>query len=137
MRSMADQVRAALAQRPEIAFAILFGSAASGNMGPSSDVDIAVRFRPGRAPAGWDFGGLVMHLESALSRRVDLIDLAATSSTLLHFEMAKGCLVKGDENEFVDFKCRAFRNWRDFRPRFERMAKAFAASVLGSAGNET
>lgn len=132
MSSVIDRVRDVVATREEIAFAVVFGSAAEDRLGPTSDVDIAVRFEPGRAPEGWEFGGVVAALESAVGRRVDLVDLARVSSTVLRMEIGKGKLVKGSHDELVRFKVRAFRDWREFGPRFKRLARAMAAAVAGA-----
>lgn len=128
-----ELVRSALATRPEIALAAAFGSVPAGRATASSDLDLAVRFEPGREPHGWEYGGLVAALEGALGRRVDLVDLERAQSTVLRMEIAKGQLLKGEPDEWVRFKVRAFRDWRDFGPRFRRLARAAGASRGGAA----
>jgi predicted nucleotidyltransferase len=49
----------------------LFGSAARGDSGPSSDVDFLVEFEPGRSL--FDHGGLVMDLQELLGCKVDVV----------------------------------------------------------------
>lgn len=49
----------------------LFGSAARGDAGPDSDVDILVDMEPGRSL--FDVGGLLMDLQDLLGRRVDIV----------------------------------------------------------------
>ena len=51
----------------------LFGSAARGEMGPESDVDIMVEFEPGVRIGLIRFESLVEELESLAERRVDLV----------------------------------------------------------------
>ena len=51
----------------------LFGSAARGEMGPWSDVDIMVEFEPGVRIGLIRFESLVEELESLAERRVDLV----------------------------------------------------------------
>ena len=51
----------------------MFGSAARGEMGPESDVDIMVEFEPGVRIGLIRFESLVEELESLAERRVDLI----------------------------------------------------------------
>ena len=51
----------------------LFGSAARGEMGPGSDVDIMVEFEPGVRIGLIRFESLVEELESLAERRVDLV----------------------------------------------------------------
>ncbi len=65
---------AALCRKYGVKKLSLFGSAARGEMGPQSDVDLMVEFRPGQAPSLWD--GPDMHKDfSSLfdGRRVDLV----------------------------------------------------------------
>lgn len=50
----------------------LFGSVARGDSTDASDVDLIVRFEPGRSLL--DHGGLVMDLRELLGTRVDVID---------------------------------------------------------------
>jgi uncharacterized protein len=50
----------------------IFGSVARGDAGEESDLDLIVRFEPGRSLL--DHGGLVMDLRELLGRRVDVID---------------------------------------------------------------
>jgi predicted nucleotidyltransferase len=50
----------------------LFGSMARGDNIDSSDLDLIVRFQPGRSLL--DHGGLVMDLHELLGMRVDVID---------------------------------------------------------------
>ena len=51
----------------------LFGSAARGEMGPESDIDIMVEFEPGVRTGLTKFETLVDELESLVGRRVDLV----------------------------------------------------------------
>lgn len=131
--AVAEQVRRALRAHPEIAFAILFGSAAEEKLRPHSDIDLAVRFSPESRPDGWEYGGLLASLEDALKRRVDLVDLERTRSTVLRLEVSKGVLVKGDEEEMIRTRVRAYRDWRDFGPRFRRCARAMALHLEEAA----
>ena len=48
------------------------GSAARGDHGPDSDVDVV--FDAGRDLDYWRLGGLQMDLQDAIGRRVDLVD---------------------------------------------------------------
>jgi predicted nucleotidyltransferase len=50
----------------------IFGSVARGDATESSDLDLIVRFEPGRSLL--DHGGLVMDLRDLLNIRVDVID---------------------------------------------------------------
>jgi len=124
-----QQARDVLAAQEGIAFAVLFGSAARGALRASSDVDLAVRFAEDARCQGWELGGIIATLEEAFGRRVDLVDLKTTSSAVLGMEIARGVLVKGSTEELVRLRVRAYRTWREFGPRFRRMARAQAAAI--------
>jgi predicted nucleotidyltransferase len=49
----------------------VFGSAARGDMGPESDIDIMVEFFPG-VVHGWDYFGIETELAQMFGRHVDL-----------------------------------------------------------------
>lgn len=49
----------------------IFGSAARGDAGPESDVDVLVDLEPGRSLL--DLGGLLMDLQDLLGARVDVV----------------------------------------------------------------
>jgi len=51
----------------------LFGSAARGEMGPESDIDIMVEFEPGVRIGLVRFESLIDELESIAGRKVDLV----------------------------------------------------------------
>ncbi len=50
----------------------IFGSVARGDATPDSDLDLIVRFDPGRSLL--DHGGLVMELRELMKMKVDVID---------------------------------------------------------------
>ena len=66
-----DQI-VAVAKRHGASGVRLFGSVARGDATPASDVDLIVRFDPGRSL--FDHGGLVMDLRDLLGANVDVID---------------------------------------------------------------
>jgi predicted nucleotidyltransferase len=49
----------------------IFGSAARGSADPDSDIDLLVELEPGRSL--FDLGGLLMELQDALNREVDVV----------------------------------------------------------------
>lgn len=120
---MTEKLRETLAARPEVTFAILFGSAARGELTPASDVDVAVTLREGIA--AWDLGGLAVDLETAAGRPVDLVVLNRVKGALLRHEIAGGVLLKGSDEDFVGFRRMSFREWREFEPRLRRLSDAF------------
>lgn len=68
-----DDIRAALRQVPHVEAAWVFGSAARGNLRPSSDLDVAVLTAHPLSPE--DKLHVIEHLAQLSGRSVDLIDL--------------------------------------------------------------
>ena len=72
-------LRPLLAERFHVRRLGYFGSFATGQPGPDSDVDVLVEFTQ---PLGWDFFELEEVLENALQRRVDLVTVEALKAQL-------------------------------------------------------
>lgn len=94
-RSRAQAVMAALPRlkevfqgHPEVASAYLFGSVIEGELGKSSDVDVAVSGR-----LGGEFFALWRELDEICPVRVDLVALEDTSATLQSLVRERGRLV--------------------------------------------
>lgn len=63
-----------LCRRYHIKKLSLFGSAARGEMGPDSDVDLMVEFEPNRAPSFWEAGDMEAEFSVLFGdRRVDFV----------------------------------------------------------------
>lgn len=131
MRDTLSAIQQILDQRPDVLSAVIFGSLAAGTARPSSDVDLAVDLKAEAFPSAWELGGLVDELSRAVGRRVDLVVLAQVRSSLLRREISKGVLVKGSHEGWVEFRRRAFREWREFAPRFRRYTDAAIRKGLG------
>jgi predicted nucleotidyltransferase len=108
---------ASLATRPEIRFAILYGSAAEG--GTFRDLDIGVSVDRARVPADAE-------LEYALRLADELADLVAhpvdvrviNSAPLpFRYNVSRGIpLAARDEDELYSFLERTWDEWLDFKP---------------------
>lgn len=59
----------------------VFGSAARGDLGPDSDVDLLYELTPG-ARLGWEIEDLTDELAAVLGRRVDLVARSALHDRL-------------------------------------------------------
>jgi predicted nucleotidyltransferase len=57
----------------------VFGSVARGQARPDSDIDLVVDFEPGRTVL--DLSGLILDLEDALGRSVDVVELSGRTLT--------------------------------------------------------
>ena len=52
----------------------LFGSVVREDFGPDSDIDVMVRFDPGKQPRGLSFFGIAPELEELFGRSVDVTE---------------------------------------------------------------
>ncbi len=85
---------------PFIDFAVLFGSAAEGRMLPMSDVDVGIYVT--RDLSLDELGGLVVALEKAVKRDVDVVivnDLPRTNPVLAFEAVARGTLLFARDRE--------------------------------------
>lgn len=121
-------LRQLLEAHPEIELAVVFGSTVTGKAGPRSDVDLAIRLSS--SPGPWALGGLAMEVERATGRRADIVLFEPSLSTLLRHEISKGMLLKGSREDWIEFRRRTFREWREFEPRFHRIHAAHARRWL-------
>lgn len=98
-----DALRVAVAA-DEIALAVLFGSYAAGDQGPFSDLDVAVRFRPG-VPRSRRLELLdaltVAIVETTGIEAVDLLDLDAVGPAVGYAALSTGTLVHGDRSAAI------------------------------------
>ncbi len=82
------RARDILQSEKDLRLAIVYGSMATGNVRPDSDVDLGVLFgQPMTAQQKMDLAG---RLEQALLRGVDLVDLSTACATLLRQILRKG-----------------------------------------------
>ena len=100
-------------EREDIAFAILFGSAARGKVRKEGDIDIAIYFRPEKNVEWENFGRrykgenrIALDLENLLKKEIDLVVLNRARSILADEIIRKGepILIR-DKGMFMDFLC--------------------------------
>jgi len=129
MRPPERSLLQALESWPGVRLAVLFGSAARGQSGPRSDLDVGVRLEPGTETAA----ALEVALARATGRRVDLVRLD-TAPPLLRFEIARdgSLLLERAPHAWADFRARAMTDWWDWAPT-ARLFHAAAASRLRAA----
>jgi predicted nucleotidyltransferase len=116
-----ERLAAVLGRRPEVRFALLFGSAASRGPEAARDVDVAVSFA--RPTTLMERGRLAGALEDAVGREVDLVDLDE-ASTLLRFEVVKTGrpVAVGDAAALTRFRALVPLEYYDLEPFLEREA---------------
>jgi predicted nucleotidyltransferase len=127
---MLDRLRRALEAEADVAYALVFGSAARGPLRPDSDVDVAVQLHGDAARDLAVLGALVARLESAVGRTVDLVLLDAAPPPLAYRAFRDGhLLVARDPAALSARKARAVLDYLDFKPVEERCT----AGVLRAA----
>ena len=127
---MLDALRRVLAGEPDVAYALVFGSATREALRPDSDVDVAIELRSGAPRDVLALGTLAAGIESAVGRRVDLVLLDEAPPPLAYRIFRDGrILVDHDHAALVRRKARAILDYLDFKP-FEDLC---AAGVLRAA----
>ena len=78
--SLQAAIGEALADVPDVAFALVFGSFARGTAHAGSDIDVALGFGWGRCPGAYELGAIVSRLEGVASNHIE--DLLGFCDTL-------------------------------------------------------
>ena len=113
MSDVVEIIRTFLRAQQKVKFAYLFGSVASGEAGPLSDVDLAV-YVDGRL----DMFNYRLKLMEALavilkSENFDLIILNNAPIVLTHEVISGGIVLKDDRQRRIMFESRALRQYLD------------------------
>jgi hypothetical protein len=128
-------LRSFFEKRPEVAAACLFGSAATGRLGPLSDLDIGVliaRSEIGRLSVSLDYQAeLLTELMRVLkSNDVDLVLLHEAPPLLAHRVLRDGIFFfVADPAALADFRFHALQRYLDTRMIREVQAKALAGRI--------
>lgn len=123
-----DKLRAALAGRADLRFAILFGSSVSRGPDAARDVDVALA--PRVSMSLMELGALAVDLERAIGHDVDVIDLDG-ASTLLRWEVLRGGRVVhvSDEDALRAFRVYVPLEYADLRPYLELEAEGLRRAL--------
>ena len=129
---MVETIRDALAGRPEVLEAYLFGSRARGDARPGSDTDVAVYLDP---VAAQDVAGLAAMVAADLiaalrDNRVDLVVLNTAPPLLYHRVLRDGIRVLArDLRATTTREGRALSRYCDYLPFQRRIDAVHAARV--------
>lgn len=115
---------------PPLRLALLFGSAARGELRDDSDLDIGIVPQDADLTLA-DEVELQRRLEQASGRAVDLLRLDRANTFLLG-QVARDAqpLVEARPGAFVRFRVRALSEWLDFKPDFDRAATVFRQRLM-------
>ncbi len=118
------RIRKALARRPGVELALLFGSRATGREAPDSDVDLAVD-----AP-GEDLFALAGDVSAELGLEVDIVDLADANIPLLH-QLVRDSVVAYEKTHgrAAAWRARALCSLETDLPWFRRMRDAWLSRI--------
>lgn len=114
-----DILQSLLARFPQVQLAVLFGSMASGNETPDSDIDIAVQMP--RPMSAAERIALTEAIALAFKRPVDLIDLRTVGQPLLDQIVGSGKQVAGTRHLWGDLIYRNIMENEDFVPYQKRI----------------
>ncbi len=116
-------LKTALIAKPEIRFAYLFGSLATGTANVLSDIDVAVFIDPTYKHPSCGYGyqsELIEELSSLLSHTVDVVILNKAPTLLKHRVVSKGILIFSlSDTERRDFHETTNRNYLDLKPIYK------------------
>jgi len=130
---MLDAVRDILERDKRIAYALIFGSRATGRARPDSDLDVAIGVPRGVRLTALELGRMVSDLEAAVSLQVDVVIVGeATIPVRFHvFRDGQPVFVR-DRDEMVRQKAQAIIDWLDFQPTHDILvAGALRAAARG------
>ena len=133
--NLADFFRA---RASDVVAVYLFGSQASGNILPTSDVDVAVLFdRPNRDFVSAQMDEILRQLPRLLRKDVHPVALNSAGEVLLKQLLSKGrCLVVNDSRKLADFKMNALSRIADFDYYLKRMQSGLVRSVMEAAPHD-
>ena len=122
---MIERLRSVLEADARVAYAVLFGSCATGEVHRHSDTDVAVGLVAGTSLSASDVGDLISRLEAAAGGSVDLVLLDEANPGLAYRIFRDGRLiVEKDHAALVARRARAILEYLDFRPVEETFTRA-------------
>ena len=129
IEALIPELREVLARDERVDCAWLFGSAARGEAGPLSDVDVAVLLSPSVAPeTRLDVAAALWEALERRCPRVDLVVLEEAPPALRHRVFRDGILlIERDERRRVAFETRAIQEYLDFQYLAEIYDRALLA----------
>ena len=115
---MLSPLTALLSHYPQIKLAILFGSQATGNARPDSDIDLGLL---AQAPLSADFKlQLIQTIGAEFGCPVDIVDLYHVPEPITG-QVFKGMRLVGSDTTYAELLTRHLLNVADFLPLHQRI----------------
>jgi predicted nucleotidyltransferase len=123
---LTTRLKHVLDKNEDVVVGYLFGSAARGELRPSSDADVAILLSGSPAPTLASMRpGLQADLEEAVRRAVDLVILNHASPDLIHRVLRDSVLlVERDRSARIRFEVNARNEYFDVLPFLNRYREA-------------
>ncbi|MDR7556540.1 MAG: nucleotidyltransferase domain-containing protein [Armatimonadota bacterium] len=121
---------ARIAAQHRLRMVVAFGSAVTGKVHATSDLDLAVLPEESADLALQDLAALLDALDRAFAPlKVDLVVLPRADPLLLKKIFETGVLLHGDERDFRWYRVYAHRRFSEYQPYFRLEAQATRALV--------
>ena len=135
IREAVNRVAARLVNEFSVRFLVLFGSAATGETGPMSDIDLAVYVDPNRHKSGnietvLEIG---LVLERAIGdKNIDVVILNDATPAIKFNVIRTGIqIMSTKQGDYEDFYVRTLAEYYDFIPFLNRQYESAKASLRG------
>ena len=118
MAALDEQLTRFLTRYPNLKLAMLFGSQATGQAAPGSDIDLGLLFD--KPLSGSDKLGIIEAIGAEFGRPVDIVDLFYVPEPVTG-QVFKGKRLLGDDTVYAELLTKHLVNTADFLPLRERI----------------
>lgn len=118
MAAIDEQLARFLTRYPNLKLAMLFGSQATGQAAPGSDIDLGLLFD--MPLSGSDKLGIIEAIGAEFGRPVDIVDLFYVPEPVTG-QVFKGKRLLGDDTVYAELLTKHLVNTADFLPLRERI----------------
>jgi predicted nucleotidyltransferase len=125
--SIFTTISSALKKNPAVAAALLFGSQASGQASPESDIDIALLYNKNAVPSAFDMLTLAQELSDLMHKEVDIVLLNEASPIIAMQAVKNGVpLFISDQKAYQNFEVQLITDYADVKT----LRKPFENNIL-------
>ena len=128
MAAIDEQLTRFLTRYPNLKLAMLFGSQATGQAAPGSDIDLGLLFD--KPLSGSDKLGIIEAIGAEFGRPVDIVDLFYVPEPVTG-QVFKGKRLLGDDTVYAELLTKHLVNTADFLPLRERILAERRTAWIG------